>query len=283
MDLQRLLQGVSLDYLFQNIVIALQSEVGVRPVQFGTIRETNTKGTVRIAVEFDDEAVGLACVDRAFEMLMAAVDRKEYDFETILEELKSFAYDEALGPSTRSIVDAAKRRNIPWRRLNSGSLIQFGYGCNKGYLHGTGCVRLIRLQEKDKQIDAISVEGRRSPSTRRTSGCQCRRCLGSHERDWCPCRREASVWKPWSRCCDQSLHTRAGCGAYESAREQGDAIVVEKFAPGDDYRLLVVGGKLVAAARREPAHVIGDGLHTVSQLVELVNQIRDAAKGMLPC
>ncbi len=271
---EELLQGVSLDYLFQNIVIALQSEVG-RPVQFGKIRETNTKGTFRIAVEFDDEAVGLACVDRAFEMLMAAVDGKEYDFETILEELKSFAYDEALGPSTRSIVDAAKRRNIPWRRLNSGSLIQFGYGCKQRRIctaeaDSTSAIAEAIAQDKQLTRSLLKAVGVPVPEGR---------AVVNAEDAW-EATKEIGVpvvVKPQfgnhGRGVATNLFTREQVvAAYESAREQGDAIVVEKFAPGDDYRLLVVGGKLVAAARREPAHVIGDGLHTVSQLVELVNQ-----------
>lgn len=116
--------------VFEHVVLSLQCEVGLE-VTFGKVRETNSSGTFRVAIEFDDEAVGLVCVDKGLEILNAAIDNIPFDIASELESLRSFAYDEALGPSTRSIVDAAKKRNIPWRRLNSGSLIQFGYGCRQ--------------------------------------------------------------------------------------------------------------------------------------------------------
>ena len=84
--------------------------------------------------------------------------------------------------------------------------------------------------------------------------------------------RQAAVRQPGPRRGHESDHPRASrSAAYAAAREESSRILVEKFAPGDDYRLLVVGDKMVAAARREPAQVIGDGCSTIRQLVDEVN------------
>lgn len=271
---EELYRGAGLADVFEHMVLALQSEVG-HEVTFGRIRGTKTPGTVRVAVEFDDEEVGLACVDKALELLIAGIENRSIDFATDLEKLRDFAYDVALGPSTRAIVNAARKRDIPWRRLNRGSLIQLGYGSYQRRIctaeaDSTSAIAESIAQDKQLTRALLKAVGVPVPEGRPVI---------SAEDAWAAAEEIGVpvVVKPQfgnhGRGVATNLTTQQQVmSAYVSAKEQGDSIVVEKFAPGDDYRLLVVGGKLVAAARREPAHVIGDGKRTIQQLIDIVNQ-----------
>ena len=112
-------------HILEHVTLELQSLAGT-PVGFGRARETNKDGVYKVAIAFKEEKLALLCLDKAFELIQAAIHDTPYEIEKVVAELKEYAYDVCLGPSTRSIVEAAKARNIPWRRLNEGSLVQLG-------------------------------------------------------------------------------------------------------------------------------------------------------------
>lgn len=266
--------GAPLQDILEHTVLAFQCEVGPQ-VTFGRIATTATENVFRIAVEFDDETVGLLCIDKAVEFLHSLMNNTSFDLPKELEAIREVAYDVALGPSTRAIVDAAKRRSIPYRRLNSGSLIQFGYGCKQRRIctaeaDSTSAIAESIAQDKQLTRSLLKAVGAPVPDGR---------TVDSAEDAWTAAQEITGpvVVKPQfgnhGRGVTTNLTTREQVmAAYDAAVAHGQSIVVERFAPGDDYRLLVVGGKLVAAARREPAHVIGDGKHTIEELVAIVNK-----------
>jgi cyanophycin synthetase len=270
----RLRRGTYMAHILEHVTLELQSLAGT-PVGFGRARETATDGIYKVAIAFKEEKLGLACIDKAFELIMAAVHDTPYDIEAVVHELKEFAYDVCLGPSTRSIVDAAKARGIPWRRLNEGSLVQLGYGVHQRRIctaeaDSTSAIAESIAQDKDltrmllRSIGVPTPEGR--PVENAEDAWEAAEDIGL-----------PVVVKPQygnhGRGVATNLQSRDQViAAYQAAREEGRSIVVERHAPGDDYRMLVVGGKLVAAARREPAHVIGDGQSTVQQLIDKVNE-----------
>jgi cyanophycin synthetase len=270
----RLRRGTYMAHILEHVTLELQSLAGT-PVGFGRARETNTDGIYKVAIAYKEEKLALACLDRAFELIQAAINDTPYDVAKVTAELKEFAYDVCLGPSTRSIVDAAKAKSIPWRRLNDGSLVQLGYGVHQRRIctaetDSTSAIAESIAQDKELTRSLLRSIGIPTPEGR---------AVESAEDAW-----EAAediglpvVVKPQygnhGRGVATNLQSQEQViAAYNAAREEGRSIVVERHAPGDDYRMLVVGGKLVAAARREPANVIGDGQSTVQKLIDKVNE-----------
>ena len=179
-----------------------------------------------------------------------------------------------LGPSTRAIIQAAEARNIPYRRLNTESLVLFGHGRKQRRIQAAETDRTSAIGEaiaQDKEMTRMLLHAVGVPMPYG-------RPVKDAEDAWATASDIGVpvVVKPQDgnqgRGVATNLTTREQIvAAYEAARKESESVLVEKFAPGHDYRLLVVGDRVVAAARREPAQVLGDGIHTVAQLVELVN------------
>jgi cyanophycin synthetase len=270
----RLRRGTYMAHILEHVALELQTLAGT-PVGYGRARESNVDGIYKVAIAYKEEKLGLACVEKAFELILAAVHDTPFDVHAEIAKLKEYGYEVCLGPSTRAIVDAAKARSIPWRRLNEGSLVQLGYGVNQRRIctaeaDTTSAIAESIAQDKDLTRMLLKTIGVPTPEGRPVE---------SAEDAW-----EAAediglpvVIKPQygnhGRGVATNLQDRSQVeAAYLAAREEGRSIICERHAPGDDYRVLVIGGKMVAAARREPAHVIGDGQSTVQQLIDIVNQ-----------
>jgi cyanophycin synthetase len=272
---QRLERGTYPAHILEHLAIELQCLSGT-DVGFGRARAIDdAAGLYRVIVEFEEEKLGHACLQAAREMLLAALNGQDYDIAAKLAELRLLSHEVRLGPSTRSIVEAARRRGIPVRRMNDQSLVQLGYGSRQRKIWTAETDHTSAIAEaiaKDKQLtrQALQTVGVPTPDGRTVT---------SAEDAW-EAAQEIGVpvvVKPqdgnFGRGVATNLRTRDEIvKAYELARPEGSGVMVEKFAEGADFRLLIVGDKLVAAARREPAHVVGDGQHTIRQLVEIENQ-----------
>ncbi|MFO0929341.1 MAG: acetate--CoA ligase family protein [Gemmataceae bacterium] len=272
----RLEQGTSLAHLLQHLTLLLQLRAG-SDVAFGVARAVEPPTFYRVVVEFEEEPLVRACLEAAREMLQATLTGAAYDAEGAMRRLCDLAQDVRLGPSTGAIVRAARERNIPVARLNDGSLVQLGHGAR---------VRRILTAETDRTgaiAEAIAQDKELTRSLLRS--------IGVPVPDGRPAKDAADAWeaaqeigvpvvvKPQfgnhGRGVATNLTTREQVmRAYEAARQagKGDEVIVETFIPGDDYRLLVVGDRLIAAARREPGQVIGDGRSSVRQLMDEVNK-----------
>ncbi len=207
-------------------------------------------------------------------MCRAADEDAPFDLEGALAQLRELDEDVRLGPSTGSIVDAAIARNIPYRRLTEGSLVQFGWGSRQRRIQAaetdaTSAIAESIAQDKEltkKLLDAAGVpvpHGRIAVSAEDAWAAACEIGL-------------PVVVKPQDgnqgKGVTVNITTREQLeAAFAAAEAFRDDVMVERYLPGNDFRLLVVGDKLVAAARREPPLVIGDGVHTVRELVDIVN------------
>ena len=206
---------------------------------------------------------------------MAAVHDRPFDVNAEVEKLRDIAHDVCLGPSTSAIVSAAQERNIPTMRLNSDSLVQLGHGSRQRRISTAETDRTGAVAEaiaSDKQLTRKMLKAVGVPVA---DG----RVVTDAEDAWAAAEELGGpvVVKPLDgnhgRGVATNLTTREQVlAAFEAAITQGSAVVVEQYIPGDDYRMLVVGNQLVAAARREPAQVIGDGILTVAELVSEVNK-----------
>ena len=270
---ERLRTGTYMGHILEHVTLELQCLAGTE-VGYGKARETSEEGVYKVVIEYEEEQVVRAAIDVAHRMLEAAVHDHPFDVTAEVAALTSLNHRVKLGPSTSSIVEAARKRGIPARRLNADSLVMLGNGARQRRIVAaeTDAVSAISesiAQDKELTRDLLRAVGVPVPEGRPVSGA---------EDAWAAAQElgGAVVVKPQygnqGRGVATNLRTRDQVlAAYAAAREESSRILVEQFAPGADHRLLVVGGRVVAASRREPAQVVGDGESTVARLVERVN------------
>ena len=267
-----LVTPTSMAEVLEIAALALQTAAGCR-VTFARTQATVESGVFQVVVEYTEEAVGRQAVEQAQALLDAAVRGLAFDTDAAIAALRSIDEDVRLGPSTGSVVHAAIARNIPWRRLTDGSLVQFGWGVKQrriwaAEVDSTSAVSETIAQDKDLTKDLLQAAGVPVPVGRP---------VASFDEAWAVAQELGLpvVVKPvdgnQGKGVTVNIMTREHLAiAYKAAAEIGTPMI-ERFLPGQDYRMLVVGDRLIAAARRDPPHVIGDGVHTVAQLVEQVN------------
>jgi cyanophycin synthetase len=271
--LQRLKEGTWPGHIMEHVTLELQNLAGL-PGGFGKARETSTRGVYKVVVRARHEQVTRAALYAGRDLVMAAIEDKPFDVDATIEKLRDMVDSLCLGPSTACIVDAADERRIPSIRLSEGNLVQLGHGCKQ---------RRIWTAETD-QTSAIAESISRDKDLTKTLLQSCGvaipegRIVDSPSDAW-----EAAediglpvVVKPsdanHGRGVFIDLNTRAEVEtAYKAALEEGSSVLVERFIRGNEHRLLIVGGKLAAAARGEPIFVVGDGTSTVSQLIDVLN------------
>lgn len=268
--LLRLREGTWMGHILEHVVLELQGRIGMR-TGFGKTRGTAERGVYRMVVRSRDEETTRACLDTARELLLAAVADTPFDMAAKLEPLIDMADSKLLGPSTAAIVDAATDRNIPSIRLTDGNLVQLGYGANSRRIwtaetDATSAIAEGIASDKDLTKSLLQSCGVPIPEGR---------IVSSPEDAW-----EAAediglpvVVKPvdgnHGRGVSTELMTRAEVeAAYPLAKSEGSEVMVERFVRGNEHRLLVVGGRTVAAASGETASVVGDGTSTVTQLID---------------
>jgi cyanophycin synthetase len=264
---------LTLAHVLEQATLALQAQAGC-PVTFSHTHFTGEPGTYQVIVEYSEEDVGRMAFDAACQLLAAALKTDgAFDAEATIKALRDQDEDVRLGPSTGSIVDAAVARGVPFRRLTQGSLVQFGWGAKQrriwaAEVDATSAVSESIAQDKDLSKRLLQSAGVPVPIGRPAE---------SPDDAWAAALEVGLpvVVKPQDgnqgKGVTVNVATREHLDAAYKAADEIGQVMVEKFLPGADYRLLVVGDKLVAAARRDPPHVIGDGVLTVKQLVDKVN------------
>ena len=266
--------SISMAQALELAALGLQACAGC-PVTFSRTAATLEKGVYQVVVEYTEEKVGRLAFELAMELISAAATEDGvFDLAGALARLQELDEDVRLGPSTGSIVQAAVARGIPYRRLTEGSLVQFGWGSKQ---------RRIQAAETDLTsavAEAIAQDKELTKTLLRAAGVPVPlgRSVNDAEDAWLAAREIGGLVVVKPRDGNQGkgvavkLRTKEEVqAAFKVAYEISDDVMVERYLPGHDYRFLVIGDKLVAAARREPPLVIGDGKLTIRQLVEKVN------------
>jgi cyanophycin synthetase len=274
--LERLEEGTWLGHVAEHVALQLQQEAG-HDIRRGKTRGTGVTGQYNVVYGYVDESVGLAAGTLAVRLVNHLVRADpEFDFAAELERFLLQAQRTAFGPSTQAILDEAVSRDIPWLRLNQYSLVQLGQGVHQKRIRATMTSNTSAL--------AVDIAGDKELTTRLLAAAGL------------PVPRSESV-----RTVDQAVKVADRIGypvvvkpldgnhgrgvmldlqdadevraAFPVAQEESRRgwVVVETFITGKDYRVLVIGGKMVALAERVPAHVVGDGVHTVRELVDDAN------------
>ncbi|PYQ57075.1 MAG: cyanophycin synthetase, partial [Acidobacteria bacterium] len=281
-------EGTWLGHVLEHVAIELQCLAGT-PVSYGKTRgHDRPRGQYHVIFSYDEEVVGLEAAEVGLRLIrhllppaLAAHLQDPYDFKTDLEDLVRLAQRRAFGPSTASLVRAAEERDMPWIRLNERSLVQLGHGKYQRRIQATvtsetrhTAVEIASDKRLTNQI--LSDLGLPVPRQMRVRGPN--DAVEAAERIGYPVvvkPLDGNHGKGVSINLTTPEQVRA---AFEQAYEYSSVVIVETFQEGNDYRILVVDGKVVAAAQRVPGHVVGDGTHTLAELVEIINQ--DSRRGI---
>jgi cyanophycin synthetase len=267
------LGSLTLAHVLEEVVVALHHQAGV-PVVFCKTASAGEPGVFHVIVEYHEEEVGRLAFESARSLIDAAIHAREFDVPAATQKLRSLDQQIRLGPSTVSIVRAATVRGIPFRRLNTGSLVQFGWGSKQHRILAAETDRTSAIGESIAQDKELTKTLLKSVGVPVPEG----RPVRDADEAWavaCEIGLPVVVKPQYGnqgRGVAVNLTTREQVSAaFEAALQEGSSIMVEKFAPGCDHRLLVVGDAVVAAARRQPPLVVGDGVRTIEQLVTEVN------------
>ena len=269
----RIERGTWMGHVIEHIALEIQTLAGME-TGFGRTRETKTPGIYNVVFSYTEENVGMFAAESAVAIAEALIAGTAYDLDADIQKMREIRERVRLGPSTGSIVEEAVARDIPWIRLGTNSLVQLGYGVNQMRFQATITCKTSSIavdiacnkEQTKKMLDAASIPV--------AGGGIC-----VVEEDLTEIIKKIGypiVLKP--------LDGNHGKGASINVTNWEDAvagmayaknyshrIIVEKFITGFDFRVLVIDNKLVAAAKRVPAHVIGNGKDTIQQLIDITN------------
>ncbi|WP_299208443.1 cyanophycin synthetase [uncultured Dokdonia sp.] len=271
---QRVEEGTWMGHIIEHIALEIQTLADM-DTGFGRTRDYGEPGVYNVVFSYIEESVGRYAAKAAVRICEALIDGESYDLKDDIQEMRELRESERLGPSTGSIVEEAANRGIPWIRLNRYSLCQLGYGANQKRIQATVTsetssigVELACDKEDTKYLlEQAEVEVPRGDIISRERSLE----------EACRYVGYPLVIKPIDGnhgrgiTVDVQNYEDALVG-YHAAKEVSSRVIVEKYITGEDYRLLVINHKLVAAAIRTPAHVIGDGKSTITELVDKVNE-----------
>ena len=274
---ERLKDGTWVGHVAEHVAIELQRETGAH-IYRGKTRSAGAPGQYNVIYGYQEEQVGLAAGKLAVRLVNHLVKPEEgFDFLAEMESLILLAERRAFGPSTGALIDEAASRDIPWMRLNDQSLIQLGQGQYQKRIRATMTSVTPAL--------AVDIAGDKKLTTQllAAAGLPVPRAelVRSEDEAAMAARRIGYpvVTKPIDGNHGRGVMLDLGdekalrAGYRRSLKEaRRPLVVVESYVTGSDYRVLVIGGHMVAVAQRVPAHVTGDGEHTVGELVDITNQ-----------
>jgi cyanophycin synthetase len=273
---QRVEEGTWMGHIIEHIALEIQTLAGM-DVGFGRTRGYGEKGVYNVVFAYMEESVGRYAAKVSVEICEALISGEEYDMAFDIQKMRELREESRLGPSTGSIVEEAEARGIPWIRLNKYSLCQLGYGANQKRIQATVTsetssigVELACDKEDTKYLlEQAQVEVPRGDIIRRERSLE----------EACRYVGYPLVIKPVDGNHGRGITVDIqnyddALEAFNQAKEssRSGAIIVEKFITGEDYRLLVINNVLVAAAKRSPAHVVGNGKSTIQELIDEVNK-----------
>jgi len=269
----RIKHGTWMGHVIEHIALEIQTLAGME-TGFGRTRSTRTPGIYNVLFSYLDEEAGVYAAQAAVRIAESLIAGTGYDLQNDINELQRIYSYNRLGPSTASIVEEAEKRGIPWMRLGSDSRIQLGYGANQKRFQATMTCNTSAM--------AVDIACNKEKTKRILAGA----CIPVPQGEICRSKTEltAAINKMGYPLVIKPLDANQGKGAtininskqeavaaYTAAKAYGRNIIVERFITGSDFRMLVIDNKFVAAAKRMPANVTGDGRSTIKELIEFVN------------
>lgn len=271
---ERVQEGTWMGHVIEHIALEIQSLADME-VGFGRTRGFGKEGVYSVVFNYIEEKVGRYAAKAAVRIALALSEGTEYNLEDDIREMREIREGERLGPSTGSIIQEAVNRGMPWIRLNKYSLCQIGYGVNQKRIQATvsSDTSSIGVEIACDKEDTKHLLTQANIAVPGGDIIRSERGLRESVEDY----GYPLVIKPINGNHGRGItiniqNWEEALEGFKAAKEVSRSVIVEKYITGDDYRLLVIDYKLVAAAKRTPAHVIGDGKSTVQELIDEVNK-----------
>ena len=278
--LERVVEGTLMGHIVEHVALELQELAGM-PVGFGRTRETSTQGVFDVVFEYVEEQAGRYAGRAAVRLCQSIVETGSYpaaELEQDLKDLKELHANSTLGPSTETIIKEAEARKIPWMWLSARAMLQLGYGARQKRIQATLSNKTSILAVElacDKEGTKTILGNAGVPVPKGTVI----EYLDELEQAISDVGGFPIVIKPLDGNHGRGISINVNSDseaetAYDLATKASKtrSIIVEQYYQGNDHRVLVINGKVVAVAERVPAHVIGDGKSTVKKLIEITNQ-----------
>lgn len=271
---ERLHRGTYFAHIIEHVALAFSELAGIG-VGYGKTIYGGAPGVYQIAVRFKSQEAMTYLLKEAAVFAEALFINRPFDVESCIRKAKSIHQRHSFGPSTASLIEAANKRNIPWVRLDGLDIVQLGWGKHRKLIQSTTTSMTSDLGvqiARDKEVTKRLLESASIPVPEGRTVYSLEEALEVWE-DF----KEGLVVKPFDgnhgRGVTLGVSSREELvAAYEIARVESSAVLIEEFFRGRDYRIVIVDGKLVAASERIPAHVIGDGKSSIKELVERENE-----------
>lgn len=272
--INRLDSGTWMGHVIEHIALEIQTMAGM-DTGFGRTRSYGPRGVYHVVFSYIEEEAGRYAAKASVDICQAMINGTPYDLEEDIKEMRKLYEYGRLGPSTESIINEAEKRGIPWLRLNDSSFCQLGYGACQQRIQAT-------VTSKTSSI-AVDIACDKNQTKYLLNEAAIKVPKGKRIRDVEELKEAIKlldfpvVIKPvdgnHGRGITSDIQTmEEAITAYNNACKVSDKIIVENHIYGEDYRFLVINFKLVAAAKRTPANVIGDGKSTIAELVDEINK-----------
>jgi cyanophycin synthetase len=271
---QRVKDGTWMGHVIEHIALEIQTLAGMQ-CGFGRTRETAKSGVYHVVFSYMEEKAGIFAAKASVKIAEALIEGRDYDLAADIQTLREIREDERLGPSTGCIVEEAAARGIPYIRLNRHSLVQLGYGINQRRIRATiasttGSIAVDIACDKEETKNLLGAAEIPVPKGR---------IVYSEEglKDAIDSIKYPIVTKPvdgnhGKGATTNILDWEGAVTGLAAAKKYSRGVIVEKYITGKDHRVLVINYKFVAAAIRKPAAVMGDGKHSIKELIDITNQ-----------
>ena len=269
----RVERGTWMGHVIEHIALEIQTLAGME-TGFGRTRETKEAGVYNVVFSYIEESVGEYAAEASVRIAEALISGEEYDLEADIQKMREIRERVRLGPSTGSIVEEAVARDIPWIRMGTNSLVQLGYGINQMRFQATITCQTSHIAVDiacDKEATKRMLDNASIPVAKGSI------CVDEED-------LENTIKKIGYPIVLKPLDGNHGKGAsinvkdWETAKaglahakQYSRRVIVEKFITGFDFRILVINNKVVAAAKRVPAHVVGNGINSIQELIDIEN------------
>ncbi|PBQ32856.1 cyanophycin synthetase [Sphingobacteriaceae bacterium] len=278
---ERVKEGTWMGHIIEHIALEIQCLAGME-AGFGRTRSADEHGVYHVIFSYEIESAGLYAGEAALRIVEHLISGEAYDIANDIDVLKRIKLRKGFGPSTQSLINEARRKNIPVRGMENGSLILLGQGANQKMIRASmtsdtsswGVEMACDKEETKKILDKAYIPVPKGEVCRSEEGLKeiiaeigfpvvLKPIDGNHGRGI-----TTNITNP-----DQAI------AAFEIAKTVSDEVIVERYIVGDDYRFLLVNYKLVAVAKRTPAMVMGDGHSSIQSLIDQTNADPNRGEG----
>ncbi len=274
---ERLREGTYLGHIVEHVALELTALTGI-PVIHGKTRYAGAEGLYHIVIEYKVEKGTRRLLTTSVDLVESLIRGERFPLGERLDEAEKYIASTEPGPSTRAIIEAAVRRGIPWKRIGEESLVQLGYGKRRRLIQAamterTSAVGVDIASDKELTKTLLREAGIAVPHG----------VLAQSEEEAVESLAEIGspvAVKPYNSCQGKGVSLDLATAeeveqAFRIAKQYSPKVVVEQQFAGRDYRVLVINGRVEAVCERIPAHVVGDGTHKISELIEIANRHPD--------